>query len=65
MCMNSEIQGRVNKYIRMQLSPLVYFYLTACIKEYTNTKKHLRGLGRKALEDFQRMMIWKPHVNKG
>jgi hypothetical protein len=49
----------------MQLSPLVYFYLTARVKEYTKTKKHLRDLGRKDLTDFQRMMIWKPQANKG
>jgi hypothetical protein len=65
MCIYREIQGRVNKYVRMQLSPLVYFYLTPRVKEYTKTKKHLRDLGRKALADFQRMMIWKPQVNKG
>jgi hypothetical protein len=49
----------------MQLSPLVYFYLTPRVKEYTKTKKHLRDLGRKALADFQRMMIWKLQVSKG
>jgi hypothetical protein len=65
MCMHRVIQGRVNKYIRMQLSPLVYFNLTLRVKEHTKTKKHLRDLGRKALADFQRMMIWKPQVNKG
>lgn len=49
----------------MHLSELVYFYLTTRVKEYTKSEKHLRGLGRKALANFERMMIWEPQANKG